>query len=249
MSSAANFWHSLPLGKGVRVIASDANGLAALDKPAGVLSHPNKPGDESRALLTCPYDIQRESFLLDGGELHLINRLDSATSGVILVTAHREVAEAARAEFAASRARKTYLALVFGRPRSRREVWTDRLQIQKGSNRVRAMPGTEGAPAETDVECLATFPGQPPMALIALHPRTGRSHQLRVQCQRRKLPIVGDANYGDFARNKQVAKRSGLNRLCLHSHHTELHYTLGGKKHAFAAESPAPPEFERIYAE
>ncbi len=243
MPNPANFWSSLPLGKNVRLITHDEAGLAALDKPVGALSHPNQPTDERRSLLTCPYDIKRESFLWDEGELHLINRLDSATSGVILVAASREVAEAARAEFAASRARKSYLALVFGRPRSRSDVWTDRLQVQKGGHRVRTLPGSEGAPAETEVECLATYPGQPPIAFIALNPRTGRSHQLRVQCQRRHLPIVGDANYGDFTKNKIVAKRDGLRRLCLHSHRTEIDYVFKGKKHRFFAESPAPPEF------
>ncbi len=243
MSQAADLWNRLPLGKGVSLLAHDANGLAALNKPQGVLSHPNQPSDERRSILTCPYDIERESFLWKGGELHLINRLDSATSGVILVASSLEVAKAARAEFAASRAQKTYLALVFGRPRLRHETWTDRLQIQKGANRVRTLPGDEGASAETEMECLAEFPGQPPIALIALHPLTGRSHQLRVQCQRRKLPIVGDANYGDFAKNKLVASRDGLRRLCLHSLRTQLEYRFNGKRHAFEAEAPAPPEF------
>ena len=39
---------------------------------------------------------------------------------------------------------------------------------------------------------------------------TGRSHQLRVQCAKRHLPIVGDQTYGDFPRNRDFAKRTGL---------------------------------------
>ncbi len=47
-----SFWAALPLGRGVRLLAHDVNGLAAFDKPAGVLSHPNAGGDEPRSLLT-----------------------------------------------------------------------------------------------------------------------------------------------------------------------------------------------------
>jgi hypothetical protein len=35
------FWAGLPLGQGVTVITHDRIGLGALDKPAGVLSHPD----------------------------------------------------------------------------------------------------------------------------------------------------------------------------------------------------------------
>ena len=46
---AANFWTSLPLGRGVELLIQDGNGLAALAKPAGELSHPNERGDEPRS--------------------------------------------------------------------------------------------------------------------------------------------------------------------------------------------------------
>ena len=51
MSEPEDFWATLPLGRGVTLIARDANGLAAFSKPAGILSHPNEPGDEPRSLL------------------------------------------------------------------------------------------------------------------------------------------------------------------------------------------------------
>lgn len=37
-----------PLGNGVRLLHRDVNGVVALAKPAGVLSHPNVAGDEVR---------------------------------------------------------------------------------------------------------------------------------------------------------------------------------------------------------
>jgi 23S rRNA-/tRNA-specific pseudouridylate synthase len=82
------------------------------------------------------------------------------------------------------------------------------------------------------------------VSLIRLEPRTGRSHQLRVQCARRGLPIVGDQTYGDFARNREWAKKTGFKRLFLHSLETRIDYDFAGRTRAFAAKAPVPPEFE-----
>ena len=52
----------LPLGRGVRVAAAGPGGLVALDKPAGILTHPNRDGAHHAALLNAPYDFERECF-------------------------------------------------------------------------------------------------------------------------------------------------------------------------------------------
>jgi tRNA pseudouridine65 synthase len=81
------------------------------------------------------------------------------------------------------------------------------------------------------------------VSLIRLEPRTGRSHQLRVQCAKRGLPIVGDRTYGDFAANRGFAKRGGPRRLFLHALEIGFEYKLGGREYAFSAEAPLPAEF------
>ena len=57
---STDFWSTLPLATGVQLLARDANGLAAFDKPFGVLSHPNSSQDEPRSLLTCRYDKETQ---------------------------------------------------------------------------------------------------------------------------------------------------------------------------------------------
>ncbi|MBI3884369.1 MAG: hypothetical protein HY302_01365 [Opitutae bacterium] len=101
----ADFWTTLPLGAGVQLLTRDENGLAAFDKPAGVLAHPNEPKDEPRALLTCHYDAEGEFFSWRDAanveqRLYLLNRLDSATSGVILTAASKALAEEIKKQFA-----------------------------------------------------------------------------------------------------------------------------------------------------
>jgi 23S rRNA-/tRNA-specific pseudouridylate synthase len=87
--------------------------------------------------------------------------------------------------------------------------------------------------------------GVPRCALVRLEPRTGRSHQLRVQCARRGRPIIGDQTYGDFRANREFARRTGLTRLFLHSLETALAYDYGGCSHSFGARAPLPREFEQ----
>ncbi|MFH1499337.1 MAG: pseudouridine synthase, partial [Verrucomicrobiota bacterium] len=175
--------------------------------------------------------------------LWLLNRLDSGTSGVILVAASAELATSIRALFRQKHIKKTYHALVFGAPARASEVWRDHLAVQKKGGQIRTAAGGN-IPSEARMQVLrAQRGGSPPLALIQLEPRTGRSHQLRVQCARRHLPIVGDATYGNFALNRDFTRRGGDKRLCLHSHHTEFSYQAGGQSHHFAATAPTPREF------
>jgi 23S rRNA-/tRNA-specific pseudouridylate synthase len=65
-----------------------------------------------------------------------------------------------------------------------------------------------------------------------------------VQCARRGLPIVGDQTYGEFARNREWAKKTGVKRLYLHSLETRFDYAFAGRTRNFSAKAPIPPEFE-----
>lgn len=244
----AEFWKSLPAGRGVALIKHDANGLAALSKIAGVLSHPNTPKDRPRSLLDAIYDKGGEFFAWrDAGgnerRLWLLNRLDSATSGVVLVAADESIAHQVKELFARHAVTKLYNALVFGRPRAASETWRDRIGVERRGTHVRAAAGQ--VPAQSEMRVLEATGGRQAIALLELEPLTGRTHQLRVQCAKRHLPIVGDATYGDFKRNREFAKATGLKRLFLHSIETGLEYTRGGRRFEFSAEAPLPEEFKR----
>ncbi|HUR57203.1 MAG TPA: RNA pseudouridine synthase [Opitutaceae bacterium] len=247
-----SFWAALPFGRGVTLLAHDGNGVAALNKPAGVLSHPNERGEEARALLAAPYVFEGEFFewAPAGGRepqrLWLLNRLDSATSGVILAAADPKLAAEIRAQFKRKVVRKVYSALVFGAPRQPQEVWRDRLSVEKRAGQIRTAARAGHVPAESRMIVVRTSRGEPRLTLVRLEPRTGRSHQLRVQCAKRNLPIVGDQTYGDFRRNREFAKSAGTKRLFLHSMETAFEYEFGGRKYSFTAAAPLPPEFEKV---
>jgi 23S rRNA-/tRNA-specific pseudouridylate synthase len=256
MSVPPRFWSNLPLGPGVAVLAHDANGLGALSKPAGLLSHPNRAGEEDRALVHAAYDTEAECFTwtpaatdgpASGGggpvRLHLLNRLDSATSGLILVSADAALATAIRALFKRQKVRKVYLALVFGRAPHRVEQWRDRLEVSKSAGKIRT---DRGGPlvSETQATVLREqLRSDLALTLLQLEPRTGRSHQLRVQCAGRHLPVVGDQTYGNFAANRTFLKAGGPQRMFLHSLETSFDYDWHDRPHHFGAKAPPPPEF------
>jgi tRNA pseudouridine65 synthase len=241
-----------PLGRDVEVIHRDPNGLIALNKPAGVLSHPNARGDEERSLLTCRYDLEGQCFAWKTGagperRLWLLNRLDGATSGVILVAESAELAQAIKLHFAKKQVRKVYNALVFGKPSERAQDWRDLVAVQKKGGVVRTNAQRGNVPANTHMDFVRHAQGAFSTSLLRLEPRTGRSHQLRVQCAKRNLPIVGDQTYGDFALNRTFAKTTGLKRLFLHSLETSFTYDWKSHPTHFRATAKLPAEFQKTY--
>jgi tRNA pseudouridine65 synthase len=247
------YWSALPLGRGVSLLARDPNGLAAFSKPAGVLSHPNARGDEPRSLLNAQYIEEGEFFewraSAESSEIQrlwLLNRLDSATSGVILAASSAALATEIRAHFKRKQVQKIYQALVFGAPRAGSETWTDRLAVQKRAGQIRTAANAGHVPAESRMTVIRKGSGEPRLTLIRLEPKTGRSHQLRVQCAKRHLPIVGDQTYGDFPRNRAFAKATRVKRLFLHSLSTHFEYEWKGRRHLFSATAPLPEEFEKF---
>lgn len=241
---------SLPLAQGVRFLACDENGLFALEKPAGVRSHPNEAAADPEALLTVPYDHEAECYQWDHDGLshlvYLINRLDSPTSGVILMALAKPVADAVKAVFKTHHARKTYYAVVSGRPQVGHGTWKDTLTKHQHGGKVRVSAG-KAVIAKTEYRTLThARRKQHSLALLRLSPLTGRTHQLRIQCKIHKHPIIGDQTYGDFRLNRNLLENPLEPRLYLHSSKTELSYQLFGKAYSFAAHSELPASFDRL---
>lgn len=233
------------MGRGVRLLKSHSSGLVALAKPSGVRSHPNRKGLDSKALLQLPYDLDEQCYQADGVAWHLLHRLDAPTSGVILLTRSAEQAARLRELFADRKVKKTYYAIVIGKTKEREGIWRDRLRTDRvKGDRVRTERG--GGDAAVAVMRSLRFAAKPPvLSLLELKPETGRTHQLRIQCAQRRLPVLGDATYGDFNFNRRFAKESGEKRLFLHA--AKLEFPLAGAaKGVFRVEDPMPAIFDKV---
>ena len=229
----------VPLGRLVKKLISDANGLIALHKPHEVLSHPNSSRDIRRSLIMAPYCYREEAFVIDSKmsngnqfKIWLLHRLDSSASGIILVSDNEVIANIIKQQFRDRKVKKYYKALVFGHPPYTNMQWEDNVNVQRGTGRLRTVSGDQ-LHANTVARVLQKFDDYPKRSLLELAPITGRTHQLRYQCASRNFPIVGDEIYGDFKLNKIYRKIHGDKHLHLTFDHVQLRYCFNGIEYDF----------------
>lgn len=177
----------------LRVLYED-NHLLIVEKPAGLLAQRDASGRP--ALVDLAKSHRRESEGKTGDVyVGLVHRLDEPVSGVVALAKTSKAAARLSEQFRARRVEKEYLAVVEA-PRDRGRLpaegdwtlWEDRIARRADASR----------PAKAQdcrTECrLVARAGR--WALLAMHPITGRKHQLREQAALRGLPIVGDLQYG-----------------------------------------------------
>lgn len=230
----------LPWNPSVRIVQSK-DSIFAVDKPCGVLSHPNRPGVCRHALIEAPYDEQAEAYHVGNQSVYLLNRLDSPTSGLVLLCTDWERTQQISALFRSHQVQKVYEAMVKGRVGEKPLNWCDRLSIQKQDTYVRTRCLRQGGVlAQTRVRGNQTFCFQgEPVSRIQLFPVTGRTHQLRVQCASHGFPILGDKTYGDFSWNRRCKAK----RMYLHASY--IAFTLPDLSFEASCEATFPPLGER----
>ena len=159
-----------------------------------------------------------------GSRLRLVHRIDKDTSGVLLLAKTIEAARSLTEAFQKRRLTKTYLALVMGLPPQSGSILDPILKL--GGKAVEKMQVHEDGQSAQTLYRRLDHAGRK-MALMALRPLTGRTHQLRVHMVHIGHPICGDGKYGGgdahpgglIARRLHLhAWRSGSCRRCGASH-------------------------------
>ena len=238
---------ALPLHPTISILNHNKHGIVALEKPEGILSHPNSKNEKKPALLNVPYDIGGEYYFWEDAQGNeqkawLLNRLDSPTSGVILIGLNQAIKDAVRVAFEKHTIKKIYYAIVKGQPRVAVGQWNQKLKQSSRTSKYKSPQKL----AKTLYKLYSIASKNPQLSCLSLEPVTGRTHQLRIQCSDNRLPIIGDQTYGDFKFNRQIKQSFGVNRLCLHSGSTNVSYNLNGRQHEFKAESAMPETFKQL---
>lgn len=165
----------------LNILHSDED-LLVVDKPAGLLSVPGRELPDS--LQSRLKELHPESLL--------VHRLDMATSGVMVFARNKAAQRHLGLQFERRHTSKTYIARVAGHVAGE----SGRINlplIADWPNRPRQMVSWEhGKPSLTDWEVISRGENS---TRLALHPITGRSHQLRVHCWAIGHPILGDRIY------------------------------------------------------
>ncbi|MBU6375356.1 MAG: RluA family pseudouridine synthase [Bdellovibrionales bacterium] len=216
-----------------------------VNKPAGMLSHPN-PGAVSarnRGAFLGPYDFQGKTFLTEDGPVWLLHRLDQDTSGVLMAALDLSSAEKLRKDFEAGSIAKQYLALVRGDP-GPKGTWKDHLSVKRDGTKVRSFVLRGYEPnAELRFRRI-NYSASTKLSLLEIELITGRTHQIRVQANSRQHPLFGDDIYGDFSWNRKMLRELGCSRLFLHAHQIEFNHPKSGKKISVVA--PLPTDLQEI---
>ena len=193
--------------------------ILVVDKQAGLLSVPGKLEGREDCL-------ERRLRLAWPGTL-LVHRLDCDTSGVMIFARNKAAQGFLGQEFEKRRAKKTYIARVYGdlRPDAGR---IDAPLCADWPNRPRQMiDPVNGRPAVTDWEVIGR---EAEATRVRLHPLTGRSHQLRVHMLSLGHPIIGDPIYAEDMPEAP--------RLMLHAETLGLHHPVSGDWVEFRAKVP-----------
>lgn len=174
----------------------------------------------------------------------LVHRLDKATTGVLIFAKTVEAAQAMSTAFKTHKLQKTYVALLSGRLHPTEGVIEASLSKAGSKGHEKILLDPEGKRATTDYALRQSF-GKT-LHLVALQPRTGRMHQLRVHtADMLKCPIVGDWKYGG---EKSKIKGDGIVNGRMYLHAESLTFTHPTTKEEVTITAPLPPHFEKLYS-
>ncbi|MDP2637508.1 MAG: RluA family pseudouridine synthase [Candidatus Levybacteria bacterium] len=258
-----------------KIIFEDEN-LLVLDKPAGMIVNRSDTtkGEETlqdfveeylkigrsepKIDKTLSYEDQaRLDFVNRAGIVH---RLDKETSGIILVAKTSDAFLNLQAQFRERKVQKTYIALSHGKV----EPEAGEINVSVGRlpwNRKRFGVVAEGKESVTQYKALSIKylgKNREPLTLVELHPKSGRTHQIRVHLQYIHHPIFSDPLYA--GRKTSRYDRKLLSRVFLHAskisffhparHASQVAGVAGKPKNSelLSFESPLPSDLKQFIA-
>lgn len=204
----------------VEILYEDENFLI-VNKPAGLVVHATL--DKNRENL---FDILKTNT----PELYLLHRLDKDTSGAILFTKNESVNKFVEAGFRTHTIKKVYQTIVSGK-------WDYVGELSSFLKKVKNHRGHEVMEivSKGGVKALSivkTLKNNQSYSLMEFELKTGRMHQIRIQCKGNSHPIVGDTVY-----DGEVSER-----MLLHS--SELSFEFQGK--IISAHAPLNNHFKNF---
>ena len=170
------------------------------------------------------------------------HQLDTATSGVVLTASTKKAAGEAAKLFRERKAKKTYLAVVFGWPED--DEWTVAAKLSKDHDDPKGfrerVDEENGKPSETSFKVVqrgyCTLDGVNrgvKVTRIRCKPVTGRRHQIRLHLKHSGYPILGDMAYSDDGDSY---------RMFLHALELVMPFADGELRFA----TPPPMSFEHV---
>ena len=229
----------------LRILHVDES-LIVVDKQAGLVIHPGT-GSSRGTLVNALLDRFPEVAMVGRADRPgIVHRLDRDTTGVMVVARTNQAAASLVNQFKRKTVEKVYSAVVWGEPPFDSD-WID-LALGPHPHRpvLRAVLAAGGQASSTFYEVDERLGA---LSLVSAHPKTGRTHQIRVHLEHIGFPIVCDPLYGrdaQLAYSRWVEKRrkEGLRvpviaRQALHARRLSVLHPETGEKATFEAPLPA----------
>lgn len=227
--------------------------LMAVNKPKGIIVHPSHSTQTGTLANGLAWYAKSLSHGDDPFRPGIVHRLDKNTTGVMLVAKTDEAHWRISLQFERRTVRKTYLGVVEGNPKFESDIINaplaahltikDRYIVPGVHQRVTSKLSKE---AITEYEVVERFKGY---ALVHLHPRTGRTHQLRVHMSFIGHPMAGDTFYsGHHVSEKSLTGEGSdqplTSQQALHAYRIRFVHPISEKTMEF--EAPPPEELAHL---
>jgi len=219
--------------------------LVAVNKPAGLMTHPDGKSDEETGSgwFAAHYpesaEVGETQRLQNGTEIRrpgVVHRLDRDTSGVLVFAKTAEAHAFLKEAFKERTAKKTYLAFTYGVPKERKGTIDFTIGRSRKDFRLRsAQPKAKGILREAITHYLV-LADNGTHSLMQVRPETGRTHQIRVHLKAIHHPVVGDTLYAP-----KQPKDLGFDRLGLHAYRLALPLPSGEE---VVITAPLPADLE-----
>ncbi|MBU0716453.1 MAG: RluA family pseudouridine synthase [Verrucomicrobia bacterium] len=194
--------------------------LIAFDKPSGLLTVPDRWNKARSDLIGLIHQYRAPG-------IYNVHRLDAETSGILLCAKTKVALTALERQFATSRVKAHYMALVLGTlPEPdmviRRELERDRDQ----PGRMRLTASYRRGACRTRTHAIEVFRAH---SLLEAWPSGDKTHQVRIHLAHVGCPVVADAFYGngrgfylseiksDYKFKPNEPERPLIGRLALHA--------------------------------
>jgi len=200
--------------------------IIVCEKPIGVLSERGmNPREKCMPTLL---EAQTRTFRVD-----VVHRLDKAVGGLMVFSKTAKASAGLSRTIAHHQMTKEYLAVVAGCPDAPHGEWRDILFRDKQKNKSlvvnRMRQGAKEAVLDYEVLQTVNRP-EGTVSLLKIRLHTGRTHQIRVQCASRQMPLLGDEKYGS---------RIPVKNIALWSHHLAFAHPVTNKAVDIALPPPA----------
>ncbi len=215
----------VPVNMPLSVLYEDED-IIVVNKMRSMPTHPTGNHQKDTLANAVMYHLGENSVF------HAITRLDSDTSGVVLIAKHTMAAAFLAEEIKRKRIKKKYIAVVNGCSDPEEGIISAPIKRREEGCAIRCV-ASDGKEAISQYKTIQKANG---LSLLELSPVTGRTHQLRVHMSYIGTPIYGDSMYGAPQKGEKIR---------LHCHLVEFTHPMS--KDMLTITAPIPTDIEELF--